>query len=41
MVITSEFQFRLVGNYRARIMSWQFSVNIFWNAMRLAEKVNY
>ena len=26
--------------YRARIMSWQFCVNIFWNAMVLAQKVD-
>ena len=28
-------------NYRARIISWQFSVKVFWNAMHLAQKVDH
>ena len=27
--------------YRARIISWPLSVNIFWNAMHLAQKVDH
>ena len=28
-------------NYRARIMSWQFCVDIFWNTRHLAEKLDH
>ena len=28
-------------HYRAQIISWQFCVNIFWNAIHLAQKVDH
>ena len=27
--------------FRARIISWRFCVNIFWNAMYLAQKLDH
>ena len=31
----------LLANYRARIISWWFRVGLYWNAMLLAQNVDY
>ena len=32
---------RLLDYYRARNISWQFCINIFWNATHRAQKVDH
>ena len=39
MDVSTSYYLRL--DHRARIISWRFSVNIFWNAMHLAQKVDH